>query len=352
MTNTLKSICHINLSRGYRGGERQTELLIRELARKGYAQRLVARAGEPLTRCLRDVEGLDIVQASRPFFKCVPELRAGVVHAHEARAAKLAYAAFRLYSTPYLVTRRLTKRPGSNAITRAAYRRAGALVAIGESVAVTLRDYTGRDDVAVIHSTTTQQPVDVRAREALRARWPDRYLVVNVAALVHSDKGQRHLIRVARRLQTARPDIQFILLGEGRDRAWLESEAGDLTNIRFEGFVENPGDYLAAAQLFVLPSLKEALGGACLDALDSGLPVIASAVGGIPEIITHNMNGLLVPPADEDALFAAICRVRDEPGLATALAEGGRATAAAHHPEPMAAAYARVYAALNCKLRT
>ncbi|MDN5861979.1 MAG: hypothetical protein L0H19_00860, partial [Salinisphaera sp.] len=87
----MKPICHINLARGYRGGERQTELLIRELARLGWAQRLLARAGEPLSKRLQDIPALEIIEARKPYFRHVPALRNTIAHAHEARATKLAY---------------------------------------------------------------------------------------------------------------------------------------------------------------------------------------------------------------------------------------------------------------------
>lgn len=342
----MQPICHINLARGYRGGERQTELLIRELADRGYEQRLIARAGEPLTQRLQGIPALTIIEARKPFLRHVQALRGTITHAHDARATKLAHLGWRLFAAPYVITRRLGKRPGNNFLTRRIYRDAGAVAAVAGSVAAVLREYTQRDDIAVVHSAVSRLTADPDRQADIRARWPNRFVVVNVAALVHSQKGQRHLIHVARRLDEARPEIQFVLLGDGQDREPLEAEAQGLSNICFEGFVHNPGNYLAAADMFVLPSLHEGIGGACLDAFDFGLPVVASAVDGVPEVVKDEYSGLLVPPADEDALFDAICRVHDDPELAARLGRAGRMAGKAFYPARMADQYATIYAGL------
>lgn len=342
----MTPVCHVNLARGYRGGERQTELLIRGLAERGVRQRLVARAQQPLSERLRDVPGLEICAIGKPFARHAYKHRGFVLHAHDAKGAKFAYVASCLTGVPYIVTRRIRKRPGNNPWTQAAYGRASAVVAVAASVADGMRDYVPGQRLHVIHSALGRLPVETVVRDRIRSRWPAAFLVVNAAALVHSQKGQLHLLQVARRLQVERPDVQFVLLGDGRDREWLQQEAADLSNVTFEGFVDNVGDYLAAADAFVLPSLHEGIGGACLDAMYFGLPVIASAVDGVPEIVADGENGLLVPPADEAALFNAICRVRDDQALSAALGEKGRRMAAAHVPERMADQYMTLYESL------
>lgn len=336
-------ICHVNLASGYRGGERQTELLIRALAREGVAQRLVVRAGQPLAERLCGLDSLEIQEIGKPFFRHALRLRGFLLHAHDGHGAKFACLASLTSGTRYVVTRRIGKRPSSNPWTRAVYARASAIVAVAESVARTMRAYVPGQRIEVIHSALGRLGVDQASRGAIRNRWPDAFLIVNVAALVQSQKGQLHLLRVARRLRAERPDIQFVLLGEGRDRTWLESQARDLDNVAFEGFVGNVGDYLAAADAFVLPSLHEGIGGACLDAMYAGLPVVASAVDGVPEIVQDGVNGLLVPAADEGALFEAICRLRDDAALAQRLAEQGRKMAEAYLPERMATRYLDLY---------
>lgn len=345
--NLMRPICHINLSKGYRGGERQTELLVRQLSSRGLEQQLIARSGEPLAERIRGLPGLKVIEAHKPFTRYVAECRGTIVHAHEAHAAKLAYWARWAVGSPYVLTRRLGKRPGGNPLTRSVYRRAGKLVGVAQSVATGLADYTGRDDILVINSASSQLRVNDAASRRIRERWSDRFLIVNVAALVVRQKGQDVLLRAARDLQAVGSDIHFLLLGDGRDRGWLEQQASDLSNVTFEGFVDNLGDYLAAADAFVLPSRHEGIGGACLDALQFGLPVIASAVDGVPEVIRHETNGLLVPTGDHQALLDSISRVRNDRVLAAALRDQGRATAAVYAPRRMADQYFAVYQSLS-----
>lgn len=340
----MNKICHVNLSRGYRGGERQTELLVRALAARGIHQRLVVRRGEPLHGRLHDVANLETVAVRKPFAGTAPRLlRGAIAHAHEAKAAKVALIANRIWGAPYVLTRRIGKIPGGNPLTRSVYRHAEGVVGVAGSVAEMLREYTRRGDVSVIPSATSDLAVDAVRLEALRARWRGRFVVVNVAALVDSQKGQSHLLRVARRLSVSRPDMHFVLLGDGPDREFFERQASGLQNVSIEGFVDNVGDYLAVAEAFVLPSHHEGIGGACLDAMRFGLPCIASAVDGLPEIVTDADNGLLVAPGDEDELAAALMRVHDSPELALRLGKRGREVAANFSADHMAEAYLRLY---------
>ena len=82
-----------------------------------------------------------------------------------------------------------------------------------------------------------------------------------------------------------------------------------LKNIFFTGFVENVGDYLAALDLFILPSNKEGIGGILIDAMEQKVPIIASRVGGIPEIVHDEKNGILIDPRSPNQLKAAILRL-------------------------------------------
>lgn len=336
-------ICHVNLARGYRGGERQTELLIRALASLGWQQRLLVRRGQPLAVRLRDVTGLAIQTLGKPFMAHVGKARGQLLHAHDGHGAKFAAAAHLCTGVPYIITRRISKMPRDHVWTRYVFRHAVAVVAVAASVARDLQIWLPELAPDVIHSALGQLPAGRAQSQMLRRDWAGRFVVVNVAALVHSQKGQRHLLAAARRLARSRSDMLFVLLGDGPDRQALQTEASDLDNVIFAGFVDNVGDYLAAADAFVLPSLHEGIGGACLDAMDFGLPIVASAVDGVPEIVRHEHNGLLVPPGDEAALEAALQRIRDDSELARYLGRRGQAMAQAHEPEVMARHYADIY---------
>jgi len=169
-------------------------------------------------------------------------------------------------------------------------------------------------------------PPSVRPRDpALRAELvrgrPD-YVIITPARL-HEQKGHAFLLAAA----TQVPDATFVLVGDGPLRAELEvrvRELGLAKRCIFLGHRSDVPDLLAAADLFVLPSLYEGLPVSVLEAMAAQRPIVATAIGGTDEAVTHEVTGLLVPPRDAAALASAICRMRADPALARRLASGGR----------------------------
>ena len=337
-------ICHINLARGYRGGERQTELLIRALSGLGFRQRLIARKGDVLQARLSDLQGLEIVAIHQPFMPQAWVCRgSAVIQVHEAKGGHLACIAHSLYGIPYVLTRRVDKPPKTSALNRRLYRNASVVVAVSAMIAEVLRRTRLATDVNVIHDAHSQLPVDSHKAESIRSRFAGRFLIGHAGALVDRHKGQGTLIRAMRKLAGEEPDLQLLLMGSGEDEAELRRLAQGLDNVSFEGFIDGLGDYLAALDLFVYPSNFEGLGSVLLDAMHAELAIIASQVGGIPEIVQHGDNGLLVPPGDVDALASAIRELKNNAELRQQLAMQGRAKAEAYSPEAMARQYAALY---------
>ena len=123
------------------------------------------------------------------------------------------------------------------------------------------------------------------------------------------------------------PSALVLLVGDGPERKGLEKEAkriGVDDRLRFEGFVahERLPALLAHADLLVLPSLYEELGTVPLEAMQAGLPIVASETGGVPEVIEDGVNGMLVPPGDPEALARAIDRLLADRNLARRLSAG------------------------------
>jgi glycosyltransferase involved in cell wall biosynthesis len=105
-----------------------------------------------------------------------------------------------------------------------------------------------------------------------------------------------------------------VLIGDGEEREKLVHMEG--TNVMFKGFIPDAAQYLPAFDVFVLPSLKEGLPYVLLEAGHAQLPVVASRVGGIPEIVSHNCSGILVDPGDTSALAHALEQYRNDRLLA------------------------------------
>lgn len=140
-------------------------------------------------------------------------------------------------------------------------------------------------------------------------------------------KGLIYLLQSAPQIVAEVSDVHFLIVGDGPLRDQLKSRVealGIAEAVTFLGVREDVGALMQAADVFVLPSIKEPFGIVLLEALSLGRPVVASAVGGIPEIVTDDETGLLVPPRDPAALGAAILRLLNNPAEATQLGEQGR----------------------------
>lgn len=342
-------VCHVNLARGYRGGERQTELLIRELDKHGIEQRAIVRCDDELARRLSDVPSLDLRPIGRPYLLHTPLGRDWLLHAHESKAAHFAHLCHFFNGARYVVTRRVDNPPSASFLTRQLYRRAAAVVAISSAIGRVLTEYEPVLSPRLIPSVQARLSSSAAAVEAIRQRWPGKLLAGHVGALDHSQKGQLYLIRAARRLAATHPQLQFVLLGEGKDEATLKQAAAGLGNLSFAGYVNNVGDWLAAFELFAFPSLHEGLGSVLLDAMSFALPIVATRVDGIPEIVRHDVNGLLVAPANDAELAAAIARLADDAGLRQRLGASGQKVAADYTPESMAQRYRALYQEISTR---
>jgi glycosyltransferase involved in cell wall biosynthesis len=129
-------------------------------------------------------------------------------------------------------------------------------------------------------------------------------------------KGYHSIVESARVVLRRFPQVVFVLIGEdltGGSLAALAEREGVAERFRFIGFREDPRPYLSAADVVLQPSLCEGLPRAILEAMSLGKPVVASSVGGIPEVIEHGVNGCLIPPGDSHALAQMLLEVLSDP---------------------------------------
>jgi glycosyltransferase involved in cell wall biosynthesis len=340
----VRTLCHLNLARGFRGGERQTELLVRGLSARGWLQAVAVRRGEPLAQRLADVPGVDLRPVAGNVIAAALAL-GGVplVHAHEGRSGQAAWLRKLIAGTPYVITRRVPARPGGKVITRRVYGGASRIVSISSAVQSVMAEYVPAVPGVRIPSAVAHLASDSPTVAMLRQRWAGRIVAGHVGALEERHKGQQLIIDAARALAGSRPELLFVLVGSGPDEARFRSAAADLPNVCFEGFRDNVGDYLAAFDLFLFPSRSEGLGSSLLDAMDFGLPVVATRVGGIPEVVIDGRTGQVVAPGDAAAFTAAVATLAADPERRTAMAAAARERAREFEPEAMVDAYERLY---------
>lgn len=181
--------------------------------------------------------------------------------------------------------------------------------------------------------------VSASAREAWIERGLKRVVVVGNGIEVDAFPQTRHRGRVVTTVSVLREgkgievlldavpmvrDARFVIVGDGPLREKLEARG---TNVTWLGFRRDVPELLAASDLFVLPSLGDAYPTVLMEAMAAGLPVVATRVGGIPEIVDDGRTGILVPPGDAPALAGAISDLLDSPERREALGRAARAEA-------------------------
>jgi glycosyltransferase involved in cell wall biosynthesis len=166
---------------------------------------------------------------------------------------------------------------------------------------------------------------------------------------LYRDKGVYDLLDAFARIQPARSGLRLVIAGEGGEAHGLRVEA---SRLGLNGAVELPGwvgpdakaELLAEAACLALPSYDEGLPLALLEAMLAGVPVVATSVGGVPEIVEHGRHALLVAPRDPEALATALARVLDDPKLAERLSEAARQHACAEYaPDRLADRVSALY---------
>jgi len=353
----LPSVLHIDAERGFSGGEVQVFLLMEGLRKLGWRQALACppnSAAEahalgrgfdvfrvPMDSDLALLAPVRLAAAARRF-------GADLVHLHTGRATWLGGLGALLAGVPALTTRRMDRRVRRGWRTRLVHERlTKRTVAISPAVAQCLAEGgVPQDRVRTIWSSI--DPARVRAargRDEVRIELDvgaGDVLAVSLGTLIRR-KGFDVLVEAAAR--AARPELVVAIAGEGPEREAL-AERARATGVRLLllGRREDVGDLLAAAELSVLPSRREGLGVAALEAMAAGRALLATRVGGLGEAVVDGQSGLLVPADDADALGTALARLVADPALRARLGAGGVARVrerflAAH----MVAAYEALY---------
>lgn len=155
----------------------------------------------------------------------------------------------------------------------------------------------------------------------------DDKLVAVLANMNDIDKGHSLVIEAASGICPLRPEIRFVLIGDGRQRPKLQDRIRTLGlehHFLFLGGRNDVPELLSCCDFSLLASSAEGLPNAVLESMAAGLPVIATAVGGTPEIIEDGEHGLLVPPRDPDAIGRALRRLVEDEALSRKLRTAGR----------------------------
>jgi len=284
--------------------------------------------------------GIDSIGGVREMLRLAAFLRRGgfeVVHTHDLWSNLLGVPAARIARVPVIVSSRrdLSQFAWYKTSRRAWLRRIQNLSNIVLANADSIREVLIREDgfaaekIRVIGNgvETEQFRTAPRERERLFPGVGDSKLIVLVGNM-HSDvKGHPWLIDAAQVVVQEFPATRFVLVGDGEQRKKLENRIANLglqKSFLFLGRRKDIPEILACCDLAVLPSRAEGLPNAVLEYLAAGLPIVATKIGGISEIIHDGDTGLLVPPENSQALGAAVVRLLRNPELSRKLGRAGQ----------------------------
>lgn len=307
-------VLQVDSGREWRGGQNQVRLLCRELTREpGVEQVLVTKRGSELARRAA-ADGTMVVGTAwgwgldpRAWFwlkRTIASFEPHIVHVHDSHALWLSSGA---QERLVIATRRVDFHVGR----LSAWRRVDRIIAISNAVKqVLVTDRIPATTISVVPDGIDPEEVRAGAEQFLNIRAtlglpPGTPLAVNVAALV-DHKDQHTLIRAAGHARATRPDLHWAIAGEGELRGSLTAEIARLglgDHVHLLGYVEAADALIRESDVFVMSSKEEGLGSVILNALALDRPVVATAAGGIPEILPPEA---LVPVGDAEALAAKV----------------------------------------------
>jgi glycosyltransferase involved in cell wall biosynthesis len=338
------SLFQIDAGMEWGRGQRQSLLLSRELQKRGFSSRFVVQSGSPLhlkakeenlpVSPLRMRREVDILAVTKLALLMKRE-KCRLVHFHDAHAVSVGSAAASLAGVPLRVlTRRVDFPLGNDTQSRRKYtNRIDRVIALSEGIKkVLVEGGIDRKIIQIIPFGIDFVPYgkpgssDYLQKELGFSR--DDYLVGIVAHLA-DHKGHKYLIKASSIIKEKDPRIKVIFVGDGALKMELTRQAdadgvGDM--VFFLGFREDIPQILSSLDQFVFSSHLEGMGSSLLDAMASRLPIVATRAEGIPDVITHEETGLLVPPKEPEKLAAAILRLVEDRDLAARLGEEGYRT--------------------------
>lgn len=331
-------VLHVDSARGWRGGQNQVLLTAGGMAERGHDVVLACEAGGALAGKAR-AAGIEVRElgfrgdfspaAVLPLADVLRAFAPDTVQLHDPHAVSAALLARRLARrTPFLATRRVDFAL-RGFLSRRKYAACDRVIAVSEAIAGVLRaGGLAADRLRVVHEGVPDRAPQPGGREALRELGiPDGAPVVGNVAALTGHKDQATLLHAAASVAARVPSARLLIVGEGGLRARLEALSRELGLERrcvFAGFRADLDRLIPVFTVFCLSSHMEGLGTSLLDAMAFGVPVVATAAGGIPEAVVDGVTGRLVPPRDPPALAAALVEALKDPARRAAWGRAGR----------------------------
>lgn len=322
-------ILHTNFHKGWGGQSNRILTVSRELYKNRHEVTIAAPPNSELIK-RANKEGLKVFEEAhfrRGFvplrlYKDVKKIRSliekekfDIIHTHGSQDSwAVALAMSFLKNRPFLIRTKHNIFPiKDHAANRWLYGRAtDKVICISQAICDYCRakSYIAPEKLALIHSAVDAEKFKRGNRDHFRKEWKlEGKFAVGITGRLCQEKGHTVLLQAVKEIKDRIPELILLVVGTGTLYQKLKEfaqELGIMDQVVFTGFRRDIPDVLAGFDLFIMPSLSEGLGTAVLEAAAAGLPIIASNIGGIPDIIQTNKNGLLVPPGDPKVLTEGI----------------------------------------------
>lgn len=340
-------ICLVNLASGFGGGENQTLLLAKELKNQEIELVAILNPKSKLYKKILEI-GIPVIPSRSIFTGHMSKYLKNVdcFHAHDGRAVHWCCLHKNIWNVPYIVTRRVINPVKNKWLTLRAYISASRLIGVSSMISNQLLKRFPGQRCEMIMDSPTRYEIDQNNLENLKKKYSQKYVVVQAASLSRH-KGFDISIETARILlknpDKEQRDIHFLFLGEGPEEENLKRQSQGLMNVEFLGRKDNMGDWFALADCLILPSRMEGLGSVILEAMEARLPVIATKVGGIPEIVKDKVTGILIRPENPLDLAESILQIKKDEALAKEIVRNAYEFVQSKKIESAAKQYIKIY---------
>ena len=310
-------------------------IFLRELESEGYEAHKIPVAIRTKTHG-RDY--LRVVRCYRLIYSFLKKGSFDLVHTNGYFADTVGIPAARFLGIPSISTchgfiRNDMKLLIYNMLDQFVLRMAGKTIAVSEAIKEDLIRHGVKEDRIEVITNAVNAPMNAREMKAVRL---ERRAVMNLSpkdfavcyiGRLSAEKGLKHLITALSMIEAGAEHVKLVIIGDGPQKQELKELAekhrvGE--RVVFAGFQSDVEAWIPAMDAFILPSLTEGTPMALLEAMAYGLPSIASAVGGVPDIIDSGVNGILVSPGRPDELKDALLRIIEDAPLRKKLSAAAR----------------------------
>jgi len=339
----IERVVHLDTGREWRGGQAQVSLLMQGLARGGIANLLLAPEGPLLNRARDqghatlawDPRGDLDLSAALTSHRAIREWNPDVAHAHTARAHAIGVPAARLARVPAVVVSRRVAMPIRGGLAGLKYRMAvDRYLCVSRGVMEAMvRGGVPRERLVLVPSGIGPAPssaLDLRSMLEL----PAEALLIGTSAALTAEKRHSDLLEAFARVAPAVSAAHMVWFGEGPLRAALERQIQGLgleDRVHLLGFREDARALIAQCTIAALASDSEGIATTLIEAQDAGVPAVATAVGGVPEVVQEGLTGRLVPPRDPRSFAEALTDLLGAPEKRAAMGEAARRSAQQFH---------------------